>query len=118
MRPNPEQDGATTTQRLRLSGRRSTGRIVVRSLALGATVFTLATFTGALLSGAAPAGTVITAVTEPVAAVSPSEEAAVSLTYVDPSDPLFAHSMIYTGVGALAVSIAGMIMVTRRRRHW
>jgi hypothetical protein len=93
------------------------GTAVVRSLVLGAAVFTLAAIAGAVLSGAAPAGPGITQ-TEPVATVSSSDGGATSPAAVDPRDPLYAYSMIVTGVGALAISIAGSAMVVRRRRHW
>lgn len=102
--------------RRRSGDQRFPGVAVVRSLVLGTAVFTLATIAGAVLSGVAPAGAGITP--EPVAIVSPGNGTPASQAGVDPHDPVFAYSMIITGVGALTISIAGSVMVARRRRHW
>jgi hypothetical protein len=67
------------------------GSAMVGSLVLGAVIFTIAVVTGAWLSGAAA---------------------------VDPLDRRYAYSLIITGVGGLAVSVTGIVLVARRRRHW
>lgn len=85
---------------------------VLRSLLLGASVFALAALTGMLLSGAARAMPA-----EPPGAV-PTGRAAPAANTGPPPDQIFAHSMIYTGTAGLTVSVAGLIMVGRRRRLW
>lgn len=80
---------------------------ICRSLLLGVSVFVLAALAGALLSGAAPAAD----------RVSQETPAAASTTPPTP-DRTFAHSMVVSGAGALAVSVAGLVMVARRRRLW
>lgn len=78
-------------------------------------VFALAAVTGALLAGAAPAG--------PAPASRPASPVLIAVPADQPgraNDAAvdFAHSMIYSGATALVVSIAGMVMVIRRRRLW
>lgn len=93
------------------AGGRGAFRAVARSVLLGAAVFALATLTGALLSGAAPAMSATGA--GPAGAPAPP---------ADPSyaaqDATFGQSMILSGAAALTVSVAGLVIVGRRRRLW
>lgn len=106
---------------------------VFRSLLLGAIVFTFAAATGGVLAGSGSAGRAepaVAATGDWVAAVTAGDwVVARSADDPDPavtaddsgtamSDPVFASSMIYTGVAALAVSVVGMVLVARRRRLW
>jgi hypothetical protein len=122
---------------------------IVRSLLLGAAVFTLAAMTGALLAGTAPAVPAALSgagALEWAAAVGweaadtpagsgagqEATEAAperAEVASVQPfrsrqaearaaSEALFAQSMIYSGTAGLTLSIAGLVMVGRRRRYW
>jgi hypothetical protein len=86
--------------------------IVIRSLLLAAWVFTVAALTGALLSGAAPA-----APAEPAGEAGTGRPPAAGPS-PDPLTETFARSMIYTGSAGLAVSISGLVLVSRRRRLW
>jgi hypothetical protein len=96
---------------------------VAGSLVLGAVIFTIAVVTGALLSGALLSDALLsdaeadspgtTADPSPGATADPPPDAA-----VDPHDPRYAYSLIITGAGALAVSVAGIALVSRRRQHW
>jgi hypothetical protein len=81
---------------------------VLRSVLLSAAVFTLAALTGAVLAGAAPARPA-----EPVAGDAPA-----SSVHAYSHDPAFARSMVFSGTAALTVSVAGIVMIGRRRRSW
>jgi hypothetical protein len=81
---------------------------VVRSVLLSAAVFTLAALTGAVLASAAPA--------------RPAEpepgHVATSPVHAYAYDPDFARSMVFSGTAALTLSVAGIVMIGRRRRSW
>jgi hypothetical protein len=79
-------------------------------LLLGAAVFALAAMTGALLAGAAPAVPAEVATVKPLRS-QPAEARAAS-------EAMFAQSMVYSGTAGLTLSIAGLVMVARRRRFW
>ena len=84
----------------------------LRSLLLGFCVFALAVLGGVLLSGAAPA-----VPAEPPGAI-PDERIARAPVSGPAPELIFAQSMIYTGTAGLSVSVAGLVMVGRRRRLW
>lgn len=81
---------------------------IIRSLLLATTIFAVAMSTGALLAGAAAAGSELT----PAATETAAEQTNSAL------DPMLGPSLIYTGTAALAVSVVGLVMVARRRRLW
>ena len=85
---------------------------VLRSLLLGFAVFALAVLGGVLLSGAAPA-----VPAEPPGAIPDGRAARAPVSGPAP-ELVFAQSMIYSGTAGLAVSVAGLVMVGRRRRLW
>lgn len=95
-----------------------TGAAALRALLLGVAVFTVAVIGAGLLAGAAPA---TPAAPTPTQAADPSDPAVtVASQQPQAADPelVFAQSMIYSGVTALALSLAGTVMVMRRRRYW
>jgi hypothetical protein len=97
----------------RAAGRSRPSRgAVLRSLLLVFSVFVLAVLGGVLLSGAAPA-----VPAEPPGAI-PDERAARAPVSGPAPELVFAQSMIYTGTAGLGVSVAGLVMVGRRRRLW
>jgi hypothetical protein len=69
--------------------------------------------TGALLAGAAPA---VPAERAKVATVEPLRSRQVEAR--EASEAMFAQSMVYSGTAGLTLSIAGLLMVGRRRRFW
>jgi len=84
-------------------------RALLRSMLLAVGVFGIALLVGSVLSGPAPAVPADPpgpGRSEPAAATGPASEL------------IFAHSLIYTGSAGLAVSIAGLVMIGRRRRFW
>lgn len=84
--------------------------VLLRFLLLSVVVFGVAVLTGTLLSGAAPAA--------PAADRSASAGRPEPVASAPVPEQVFAHSLIYTGSAGLAVSIAGLVMVGRRRRLW
>lgn len=93
---------------------------VLRSLLIGVAVFTLAALTGALLPGSAPISE------EPAPHGTPATGWVTSFADREPPEATtratehrtFARSMVYSGATGLTLSVAGLVMVCRRRRLW
>jgi hypothetical protein len=100
------------------------GVAIFRSLLLSATVFALAVLTGAVLAGAAPADPtprVDAAARPPQAREAPGAGDPTELERAErrpAGEALFARSMVYSGTVGLTLSVAGLVMVARRRRYW
>src|SRR5690606_8327433 len=86
-------------------------RAVARSMLAGAAVFAIAALTGALLAGATIG---FPADPPPSPQEQKQEPASDNARTGDSVDDTFAQSLVLTGVTALAVSSAGMVMVGRR----
>jgi hypothetical protein len=95
----------TTQSRIRLK-RRS----VVGSLLLSLAVFAIALAVGVLISGSAPAG--------PARQDPQPQPVSQERATTEAAERTFAESMIYSGALALGLSVAGLVMISRRRRHW
>lgn len=89
--------------------------VVLRSMALAVVVFVVAAVTGAQLAEAEPADST-------QGSPCSCEWQATGSVRGHPDDPVtghtFALSLVYSGTGALAISVLGLVMVGRRRRHW
>jgi ABC-type Fe3+ transport system permease subunit len=108
----PVRDGVGRRMAQRRVRRAMPGaRALLRSVLLGAAVFTLAALTGALLSGAAT--------TPPP---EPPPDPAIAPVAGQPAEPAaeaaLADSLIFSGAAGLVVSVCGLVLVTRRRRLW
>jgi ABC-type Fe3+ transport system permease subunit len=107
----PVRDGVGRRMAQRRVRRAMPGaRALLRSVLLGAAVFTLAALTGALLSGAAT--------TPPP---DPPPDPAIAPVAGQPAEPAqaaLADSLIFSGAAGLVVSVCGLVLVTRRRRLW
>lgn len=98
---------------------------VFRLLLLGVLVFTIAAMAGAALAGG-PAGSYeradrVTTGRPPLAGAAQPEAGATSERRVPrrpTADARFARSLVYSGATALALSLAGLVIVGRRRRRW
>lgn len=99
----------------------ATATKVLRSLVLAIAMFAVAALAGVLLSGAAPANRGDQPAAEPSTARGErSDVTADAGSTGTPTSDLawFGRSMVVTGTAALAVSVAGMVIVGRRRRLW
>lgn len=94
----------TTQSRIRLKR-----TDIARSLLLSVAVFTIAVVVGVLISGSAPAGP---------QRQEPEPQPVSHERTTESSDPSYAESMIYSGAIALGLSVAGLVMISRRRRQW
>lgn len=92
--------------------RRRPGAGLLRSLLLGLAVFTTTVLAGVFLSGATTSGP------EPVSHASTAAESAASPDQATGTDLAFARSLVYSGTGALVLSVVGLVMVIRRRQQW
>jgi hypothetical protein len=91
----------------------------LRSAIIAGSVFTLAVVIGVLLAAAAPADLI----TEPTPAESAMVDPVAAATEPTATphgelDATFARSLIFSGMAALAVSVAGSSIVLRHRRQW
>lgn len=95
---------------------------VLRSLVVAIAMFVVAALAGVLLSGAAPAhragqpepgppGDQPDIAAEAGSGRAPDEDNTEDIAR-------FGHSLVVSGAAALAVSVAGMVLVGRRRRLW
>jgi hypothetical protein len=108
----PVRDGVGRRMAQRRVRRAMPGaRALLRSVLLGAAVFTLAALTGVLLSGAAT--------TPPP---DPPPDPAIAAVAGQPAGPAaeatLADSLIFSGAAGLVLSVGGLVLVTRRRRLW
>jgi hypothetical protein len=110
--------GQAPVSLIRAGGRRRSIRMVLRSVLLAGTVFTLALVIGVLLSAAAPAELINEPTPAESAAAEPANAEGAAAALPRRVDGTFARSMIFSGLAALGVSIAGTAMVLQRRRQW
>lgn len=118
MRPgwSPHPPPAGSAARLPPRAAVSTGAFL-RSLVFATAMFVVAALAGMLLSGAAPANRA----DPPAPAAESAREAPPdrqSGTALGDDTTAFGRSMVVSGVAALAVSAAGLVIVGRRRRLW
>lgn len=91
---------------------------VLRSVLLATTVFALAALAGAVLSGAATAEPVTGTPTPGPRVAAVTAEHATAPEASGAADPVFTRSIVLSGAVALTVSVAGLVLVGRRRRLW
>lgn len=117
----PPQPGARGRAGSLPAGPAATTATILRSLVLAIAMFAVAALAGTLLSGAAPANRGDPPAAEPETA--PRERPGATANAESAGGPgediaMFGRSMVVSGAAGLAVSVAGLVIVGRRRQLW